>query len=82
MLSCLIVSLEIDCRKKVEPQWVLGKHPAVVESRFRFTFPERKVKAGCMKLTQTGIGAGLGIVSLNSAKPSCHSLALFHYGQC
>lgn len=42
MLSCLILSLEIDCRNKVEPQWVLGKHPAVVESRFRFTFPERK----------------------------------------
>lgn len=37
-----------------------GKHPAVVESRFRFTFPERKVKAECMKLTQTGIAAGLG----------------------
>ena len=63
MLSCLILSLEIDCINKVEPLWVLGKHPAVVESRFRFTLPERKVKAGCMKLTQTGIGAGLGIKS-------------------
>lgn len=55
--------MEIDCRNKVEPRWVLGKHPAVVESRFRFTFPERKVKAECMKPTQTGIAAGLGIKS-------------------
>ena len=55
--------MEIDCRNKVEPWWILGKHRAVVESRFRFTFPERKVKAGCMQLTQTGIGTGLGIKS-------------------
>uniref|UniRef100_A0A4W2FVH2 Zinc finger AN1-type containing 5 n=1 Tax=Bos indicus x Bos taurus TaxID=30522 RepID=A0A4W2FVH2_BOBOX len=67
---------------KAEAAAKIRKENPVVESRFRFTFPERKVKAGCMKLTQTGIGAGLGIVSLNSAKPSCHSLALFHYGKC
>ena len=70
MLYCILLSLEIDCRNKVGPWWVLGKSHAGAEGRFRFKFPERKVQAACMQfscgpaqLTQAGTGAGLGIKS-------------------
>ena len=60
----LMLSLEIDCRGKVEPQWYSEKVMQLLE---QIQFPKRKVREESIQcafspaqLTRTGTGTGLG----------------------